>query len=114
MCGVTIMRKLLATQSHDKEVFIPVQCSFTGLIGLLQSISTFFILRCRQNKDITETVRFGASKSQGPQNTETAKKIFANQKNNNEFLRKCFQQLQNIYFLKDPPVVASASVAFAN
>ena len=44
------MRKLLTTKSHDSEVPMSVQFNIISLIGRLQDIITFVIVRCRQRK----------------------------------------------------------------
>ena len=57
------MRKLLIAKSYDHEVSISVQWNIMSLIGHLQDIITFFIVRCRRMKIFKKTARLGVSNS---------------------------------------------------
>ena len=55
------MTKLLKTKSYDIEVPMSVQCNIISLIGRLQDIITFVILKCKQMKTLKKTARFQVS-----------------------------------------------------
>ena len=56
-----------------------------SLIGLVQDITTFSIVKCRQIKILKKTARFGVSNSPGTQNRESATETLREKYPNTEF-----------------------------